>query len=67
MKADYKIFGSERSVQSALQGFVFFLFDLFGLVSFSVMYAHIHYVEEYSCCPLNHVRPEIKVCSLQLP
>lgn len=47
-----------------------FSFGLVWLVCFffsHVMYAHICYVEEYSCCPLNHLRPVIKICSLQLP
>lgn len=45
------------------KGFCFGLFWFFS----HVMCAHICYVEEYSCCLLNHLRPVIKICSLQLP
>lgn len=65
---DYKIFGSVKGLPSLhFKGFFGFWFGLFDLVFFSVMHSHICYVEEYSCCPLYHVRRVIKVWSLQLP
>lgn len=64
---DHKIFGSERSIQSSLQGFLGFFVVLFAWFSFFLCHVYSCYVEEYSHCPLNHIRLVIKMCSLQLP